>query len=317
MKGEEHEPHPPLGVIEDDAMLDARCGAQDASSLGGAIGCAAGFVILRTRNGAHPSNGARLFVTSQIATIARFTLLEALRTRLPQLVAAVAILLVGGSFFVHEIAVIEAARLQTGFYAASARLASVFIAGLYVLISITREFNDKGLEVLLALDLPRSHYILGKLAGFLAIGVVIALIAVLPLFALAPPAAALQWAASLALELGIIVALALFCVLTFSQLMPAASFLLAFYLLARSLTAIRLMGAAPISGAGEMSHRLIRLVLDSLGLVVPALDQWTRTAWLVNGTAGWDHIAWLAGQGAVYVALLVAAAMFDFYRKNF
>jgi hypothetical protein len=50
---------------------------------------------------------------------------------------------------------------------------------------------------------------------------------------------------------------------------------------------------------------------------MPALDAWTQTAWLVNQQAPWMAMLELAGQSALYVALLAAATMFDFYRKNF
>jgi hypothetical protein len=50
---------------------------------------------------------------------------------------------------------------------------------------------------------------------------------------------------------------------------------------------------------------------------VPALDAWTQTAWLVNEPAAWSAILPLLGLGALYVVLLAAATMFDFYRKNF
>ena len=252
----------------------------------------------------------------RIATIARYTLLEAARTRLPLLVLVVLLVLLGASFFVEAISVTEGARIQTGFYAAGARLAAVFIAGAFVLVSVTRELDDKGMDVLLALDLPRSHYVLGKLAGFTAIAALIALAAALPLAWLAGPSA-LQWMLSLGLELAIVVALALFCVVTFSQLMPAASFILAFYLLARALTAIRLMGAHPLIDAGTASHEVIRFLVEGLALVMPALDAWTQTAWLVNEPASWSALTQLAGQSVLYVALLAAAAMFDFHRKNF
>lgn len=254
---------------------------------------------------------------SRIATIAHYTLLEALRTRLAALVLVILIALLAASFFVLSITVIEGARFQAGFYAAGMRLACVFVAGLYVLVSVTREFNDKGLDVLLALDLPRSHYVLGKLGGFLAIAVLIAVAAALPLAWLAAPAAALQWMVSLGLELAIVAALALFCVLTFSQLTLAASFVLAFYVLARSLTAIRLMSAHPLAGDDTFAHQAVQLMVEGLALVMPAFDAWTRTAWLVNEAAPWSAIFQLAGQSALYVALLAAAAMFDFYRKNF
>jgi len=254
---------------------------------------------------------------SRIAAIARFTLLEALRTRLGVLVLITVLGLLAASFFVESISIAEGARFQAGFYAASVRVAGVFIAAVYVLVSITREFNDKGLDVLLALDLPRSHYILGKLAGFLAIAVLIAAAAALPLAWLATPPAALQWAASFATELAIIVAFSLFCVITFNQLTPAASFVLAFYALGRALTAIRLMSAHPLSGADTLSHQVIQFTVETLALVIPALDAWTQTAWLVNQPAPWSTLLELAGLSMLYVALLAGATMFDFYRKNF
>jgi ABC-type transport system involved in multi-copper enzyme maturation permease subunit len=197
------------------------------------------------------------------------------------------------------------------------RLAAVFIAAVYVLVSITREFNDKNLDVLLALDLPRSHYVLGKLVGFLAIAVLIAAAASLPLAWLAPATAALQWAGSLAAELAIVVAFALFCVVTFNQLTPAASFVVAFYVFGRAITAIRLMSAHPLTGADTFSHQAIQFMVDALALVMPALDMWTQTAWLVNQPAPWSTLLELAGLSALYVALLAGATMFDFYRKNF
>jgi len=254
---------------------------------------------------------------SRIATIARCTLLEAMRTRLPALVLVTQLALLAASFFVETIAVVEGDRMQTGFYASGMRLAAVFIAAIYVLVSVTREFNDKGLDVLLALDLPRSHYILGKLMGFLAIAALIAIAAALPLAWLAPLTAVAAWATSLAVELAVVVALALFAIITLNQLTPAASFVLAFYLLARSLTAVRLMSAQPLTGADELSHQAIRFMVETLALVVPPLDAWTQTAWLVNESAAWSVALPLLALGALYVALLAAATIFDFYRKNF
>lgn len=254
---------------------------------------------------------------SRIATIARYAALEALRTRLPALVLLVLAVLLAASFFVQSIAVIEGARFQAGFFAASARLACIFIIALYVLASVTREFNDKGLDVLLALDLPRSHYVLGKLAGFIGIAAVIAAAAAAPLAFIASPSGTLQWMLSLGLELALVAALALFCVLTFSQLTLAAGFVLGFYLLARSLTAMRLISDNPLAGADSATHQVIPALVEGLALVMPALDAWTRTAWLVNEPAPWSVLLQIASEGVLYVALLAVAAMFDFYRKNF
>lgn len=249
--------------------------------------------------------------------MARYTLLEAWRTRFPIILIIAMALLLSISFFVEALAVTESARFQASVYAAGMRLAGVFIAALYVLVSIAREFNDKGFDIVLALDLPRAHYVLGRLAGFLALASIVAAVAGVPLFFLAPWEAVLQWIASLAFELSVVVALALFCMLTFSQLVPAASIVAAFYLLARSITAIRLMGAHPLSGADSLSHKVMNTMVEALALVTPAFDQWTETAWIVNEPVAWHALLAIALQSVIYVLLLAAAAMFDLYRKNF
>jgi ABC-type transport system involved in multi-copper enzyme maturation permease subunit len=243
-------------------------------------------------------------VMRQILAISRYTLLEARRTRLPLLLAA-------------AIALLLALRLQLTFYAAGVRLAAVFIVAAHVLGSITREFDDKGIDALLALDLPRAHYILGKLTGFLAMALLVAAAACLPLTLMAPPPAVLQWGVALVLELSVVAAFSLFCVIAFGQFMPAAALVLAFYLLARSLGAIQLISAYPISGSGTLSHDAGRWLVDILALVMPALDRWPQTAWLVDAVAPWTLFGTLLAQTTLYVVLLAGAAMVDFQRRNF
>ena len=254
--------------------------------------------------------------SQQIVTIARFTLLEAFRTRLLWLFVIVLALILGTTYFIQQLAITESVRLQIAFSAAATRFAAVFVLSLHVLASIVREFNDKGLELTLSFDLRRSHYILGRLLGFMLIALLMALIAILPQLALAPLQAALQWGLSLALELAIMSALSLFCIVTFTQLMPAASFVFGFYLLARSLTAIRLMSDTPLVGGGTWSHQVISWLVDALALVLPALDRFTQSAWLVDSAASWPALGANAVQASLYTVLLGAAAMFDFYRRN-
>jgi hypothetical protein len=62
---------------------------------------------------------------------------------------------------------------------------------------------------------------------------------------------------------------------------------------------------------------VLRLLAEGLALVVPALDRWTQTGWLINQQANWLDIGALLWQSVIYIAVLTAAGMFDFYRKNF
>ena len=256
-------------------------------------------------------------MTHRIATIARYTVVEAVRTRLPLVTLACVALVGAASFFVREIAIAESARFQTAFYASAVRFAVVFIAALYSVASVAREFQDKGLDVMLALDLPRSHYIVGKLAGFVAIAFALAVAVASPLVPLAGAAAAAAWAASLALELSIVVAFSLFCAVTFNQLMPAVSVVIAFYFVARALAAIRLIGANPISGAHTLSHQVMTWLIEALAFVIPSFGDWTRTAWLVDGVSAWGSLPWIVASSALFITVLAAAAVFDMQRRNF
>ena len=174
----------------------------------------------------------------QVFTIARFTLLEAIRTRLPLVVLAVFGLLWASSYFIHQISITESARLQSSFFAAASRLASVFMLALYITSSVAREFNEKGLELVLALDLPRSSYLIGKLAGFIVVGMFIACAAVLPLAAIVPLEVAAVWALSLALELAIVCAASLFCIVTFNQIFSAVTLVASILRVRRTYAAI-------------------------------------------------------------------------------
>ena len=252
----------------------------------------------------------------QVLTITRFTLLEALRTRLPWLVLATVLLAVLGSLFVKQIAITETVRQQTAFLAASLRLAAVFILGLYISSSMVREFNDKGLELLLSLDMPRAAYACGKFLGFSLIALLMAVLICLPVFFLAPPPAVLLWGASLVLELLVVAALSMFCIITFTQIMPAISFVLAFYILARSIAAIRLMSGSTLFDQGILSHQVTVFVVDSMWFLLPSLDGFTQTAWLVNQNYEWRTILPIVVQSAIYTSLLAGAALFDLYRKN-
>jgi len=253
----------------------------------------------------------------QILVISHYTLLEARRTRLLLPLFAVLAAVLAIAFFVSELAVTESLRMQTTFYAAGARIAAVFIIAVHVIRSVTREFDDKGLDTLLALDLPRSHYILGKLGGFLVTGAVIGIVACLPLAWMAPPVATLQWGVALALELAVVSTFSLFCVIAFGQFVPAAAVVLAFYGLARSLTAIRLMSAHPLTGADTLSHEIGRWMIEGLALLMPALDQWPQSAWLIDAPVSWHVMLMRLLEAVLYVVLLAGAAMVDFHRRNF
>ncbi len=253
---------------------------------------------------------------SKIFTIAFYTFLEATRNRLLWLVLAFVVIGFGLAQFVSEIAVAESATFQSSFLAAMLRFFAVFTIALFVITSMLREFDDKGLELVLSLPIPRYHYFLGKLAGFCLLAVITAIVCGLVLLVHAPPGQVALWVFSLSCELLIITALSLLCLFTFSQVTLALSAVMAFYLLSRSIEAMQLMAHHPIARSSSWSQRAIEQLVDGIAFLLPDFARFTSSEWLVYHTGGWQEVAPIAGQTLVYLALLAGAALFDLYRKN-
>lgn len=258
---------------------------------------------------------ASLIGRSRICSIARYTLLEARRNRFLLTAGAVIILMMVLSLFVKQLAITESGRIQVIFLCAGSRIAMVFIFCIYVLQGLLRDSQDKILDLLLSFDMPRSSYILGKFTGHLVLAAVCAGITAIPLFFLSDVSNVAAWACSLAFELWIISAAAIFCITAFSQLLPAASIVLGFYLLARSVAAIQLMSHSSLSAPfGETG--LVSTLADTLALLLPRLDAFTQSAWLIDASGVPVSAGLLLLQTLIFVALLLCGAMFDLHRRN-
>ena len=250
------------------------------------------------------------------AALARLVLLEARRGGLPWLAAASILLGVALAAFLSEVALTESLALQAALVAALLRVCAVFLIAAHVATSTLREINDKALELTLSLPLPRAAHYLGRLAGFVACGAALAAAFALPLLFWAPPAAAALWGISLALECGLVAAATLFFAMTLAQLVPALAASAGLYLLGRAIAGIQAIAGAPLA-VPSMAHDIARWSVDALALLLPPLHAATRTEWLLYGAPPpGAYLHALAGLLA-YFALLVAAGLFDFYRRNF
>ena len=258
----------------------------------------------------------RSLTFSTIRAIAAYTLLEAVRNRLLWLVAA----FIAGAFvlaeFIGDVAIAESVAVQSAFLGATLRACSVLMLSLFVITSLVREFNDKVLELVLSQPIPRASYYFGKLAGFSVVAMVTAVLCGLCLLIYVPPAAVAMWSISLALELLIVIALSLVCLLTFSQVTLALSAVLGFYLLSRTIGAFQLMADNPLLETQALSQQVIDAFIDGLAFVLPALDRFTATDWLLYHEGEWAELGSIAAQTLIYLALLAGAGLFDLYRKN-
>jgi ABC-type transport system involved in multi-copper enzyme maturation permease subunit len=248
-----------------------------------------------------------------VSTIARFVLLEALRSGLPWLALACVVASLGLAVFLAQVALTETRELQAAAAGALLRASAAFLIAAHVVASVAREANDRGLELALALPLSRSTYYLGKLAGFACCAVLLATCFAAPMLLWSAPVPLAHWWLSLAAETALVAAMGLFFSMVMTQVVPAIAATAGLYLLGRSVSAIQAIAAGPLA---EESQSALRGIVDALALLLPRLDRATRTEWLVYGApAPGELLTALAGLG-IYFVLLAAAGLFDFSRRD-
>jgi len=252
-----------------------------------------------------------------VITIAKFTFLEAIKNRLFTLglIGIVGVFALGQ--FAGELAITETNQVQGSLVGFVMRLAAVFVISLFVITSVVREFNDKTVDMIISLPLSRYVYYLGKFSGFFLLALVFSILLSLPLLIYADSVQVILWTVSLLCELSIVIALCLLCLFTFGNITTAFSAVVVFYLLARSISTIQLLGKSPILETTALSQQFMNKAIDLIAYILPDLAGFTRTEWLVYGSGSAGDLPAIIVQSVIYVSLLSGAALFDLYRKNF
>lgn len=252
---------------------------------------------------------------SAVLLLARTTLLEAGRSALPWLALGLLAAALGLAAFLSQVAITEGRELQAALAAALLRAGAAFLLAVHVAASVVRESNDKVLELALALPVTRSQYYLGKLCGYGVLGLALAAASALPMLLWATPAGVALWGASLALELLLVAAASLFFVVTLANVVPAIAATAGLYLLARSIAAIQLLARGPLAEE-TWAQVAARGAVDAVAFLLPRLDLATRSDWLLYGAPAAAEFGSAVGTLLVYAALLCAAGLFDFHRRN-
>lgn len=251
----------------------------------------------------------------KIGIIAYYTFIEAIRNRMFLLMVVGLVCLLGIAEFTGELAITETREIQSVLVASIARWFVIMTSALFVITSMVREFNDKGVELILSLPVSRAVYYFGKYLGFLSMTLVVSLplSLVLLLYTDVLPLAA--WLFSLLCETSIIVALSILCLFTFSNVTVAFVVVISFYLLSRSMEAIQLLSTSPILESRTWSQEFMNTMIDAIAFVIPDLNRFTNSEWLVYGFET-GQLVFVILQTVIYLAILIPAGLFDLFRKE-
>jgi ABC-type transport system involved in multi-copper enzyme maturation permease subunit len=252
----------------------------------------------------------------QIKVIAKYTFIEAMLNRLFWVLAAFLISAFAVTEFIADIAVTDQREIQIAILANLLRYSGIGLLTILIISSGTREQQDKSLDFMLSLPISRTCYFLGKLSGFITLSLLISTVFALLLFLYADLTAVILWSMSYCLELIIICCLSLLATYSFRHVLAGLGSVLLFYILARALGAITLIAQGPLVQTQGVGQQFIDAFFSLLSWMLPALDRFSQTSWLVYGDYNQQSLANMLIQALIYIPLLSAVALVDFYRKN-
>lgn len=131
-----------------------------------------------------------------------------------------------------------------------------------------------------------------------------------------PPLSVAAWFISLVLEVLLIGVVSLFFVITLGDVVPALAATAGMYLLSRVVAAIQSISDSPLLGDQNSLQKVARSGVDLVALLLPPLDRATQTVWLLYGPPSPGEFLQITGTLLVYGALVAAAGLFDFHRRN-
>lgn len=246
-------------------------------------------------------------------------ILTALRDRLFLGLGFAILIACGIAAFIGSTAVIEQQPMALSYSAGSIRMIMVLGMILFICFHLRRMFEHKEIDVLFSRPLSRTRTVLGLAAGFAIPALLLPLFSTLLIALLyTPPLPALvSWAISILLELWLVTAFALTVSLILPNAVLSVLATLAFYCFSRLMGFLLYILDKPGAFTGDLLKTLSNGTVSITGLLIPRLDLFSKTEWLVYSPPSIDHLLFLLAQSAIYITLLLTMGMLDVNRKEF
>ncbi len=250
-------------------------------------------------------------------TLVAYIMTTALRDRLFLAFLVLTALAASMAVFIGETAVVEKRELSVVYVATATRL--ILIAGLvlFVCFHIRRSFESREVELMLSRPISRTNFVFAYVVSLVVLSLVAVIIAAIVVGAVTrpDPAGLLRWSMSLLLECVIMAMTALFFALALTSAVANVLACFGFYVLARMIGL--LTGIAQTTPDEAVLLRFVGWVMEAISVVIPRLDLFGQTAWLIYGVGGEVGFLVIALQGLVFAPLVAAAAVFDIQRWQF
>jgi ABC-type transport system involved in multi-copper enzyme maturation permease subunit len=249
----------------------------------------------------------------------RYVLLTALRDKLfiGLFIGVLACAMISAAM--GNMTMVEPQQLKLVYAAASARL--VLVAGLIVFVCfhVRNGFDTKEIDVFLSRPISRSNLVLSYWMGFAVVALLLAVptIGVVYTVGMLDGTGFVAWASGLLLEVLLVVAIALFSSFTLKSAVSSVMASFGFYILSRMTGFFIATANSSLLFKSQELNAFFKFVIEHVALIVPRLDFFSKTEWLVYGVGDMQDVYLFALQAAIFIPLLLLATIADFWRKQF
>ncbi|MCP4394224.1 MAG: hypothetical protein GY804_08190 [Alphaproteobacteria bacterium] len=253
-----------------------------------------------------------------LATL-KYVLITAIRDRLFIGLFALIALTTGIASFLEDATLTEQYEMSVVYAAASTRLVLVLGLLVFVAFHVQRLYETREIEAILSKPISRSAFVISYWLGLalVAIALAIPVIASVIYFVGEINSGVCLWAASIIMESLIVVCIGLFCSLTIEKATTSVLTGIGIYMMARLASFfVAIFQSRPELLENEAARSISGIVMKSISAILPRLDLFGQTNWLLYGI---DNVSWSLFfiQTAIFIPLLLLAAIFDIKRKCF
>ena len=221
------------------------------------------------------------------------------------------------SIFMASSAIIEQDQFLAVYASGSLRILSVLGLVIFTAFFVRRSFESKDVEFLLSRPVSRISFVISYACAFSLLAITIGSACGVALYLISPALlspALFLWTFSIIVEAIIMINMAFFFSMILSSAATAVLAVFAFYVLARMMGQI--LGILAEGTAGSIFQGM-EVVMQMVSSITPRLDLMGQTSWLVYGIESEINLAFVAMQGAVFVFLIMIAALLDLVLRQF
>lgn len=216
-------------------------------------------------------------------------------------------------------AMIETEQMTLAFTAAAARV--IIMVGVIVFIGfhMRNAFDAREIDVLLSRPISRTTLVLSYWIGFSTVATFLVLptVIMVALIGTLNQTGFWVWSVSLLLESWLVVSIALFASLTIKSGVGTVLSSLAIYVLSRMMGFFLATTATTSIFKDHTINLGTQWVMKGISLVVPRLDFYAKSNWLIYGAKSYEDVNLFVIQSLIFIPLLVLASVIDFKRKQF